>query len=505
MIFRHSENKIGNFLLVMMLLAAFVLRGMSVNAAPPTGVVTTAQNFVIYDATDGKVIAGKNEEAMSYPASLTKIMTALLVCENISDLDRTVTFTDVALSEMTADSSRLSPAALTGETMTVKDALYGMFLVSANDCAAQLGVEVAGSREAFAALMNERAKQIGCTNTSFVNAIGLHDAGHYTTASDMAKIFAEALKNKKFFELATTYNYTIGTTNMCGTAREMVPTHKILNGQIYYPEVFAGKTGSTPEAGKCLATAARFGGHTVIIILLKSNVDELYNDAQRLLEYARGFYDGLYTDMTWTPVDDTMYVNGTNSLLVRDYPSAVGTTIVDRLTYGAEVHRKGVWGDWSCIELYENDVFVYNAFLSSEKPVGEFDPESAIKTPTRPSIIVHYEDTVETDEDTPETKAQGYTGSINIDDLLNDETGTGSDQTPGVKKGNIQNGLVMTIMIIAIVLMVVIGIAFAWVEISEKKQRERRRAARAEKKRQEEAQAEKRKRYKRNFEDGEKR
>jgi len=513
-IFRITHRRIVSALLtVALIIATFAGGTVDAFADTPTTVQTASGGFAVYDATDGRMILGKDEDVTRYPASITKIMTALVVCEQVSDMSQMITFTDEALSEMTSDSSHLpGNMAVAGEQMTIKDALYAMYMVSANECAAQLGITVAGSTAAFAELMNAKAAELGCTGTHFANAHGLHVDNHYTTPHDMAIIFAAALKNKAFFDMATTYTYTISATNKYSGIREMVPGHNILNGNIYYPEVFAGKTGRTAQAGRTLATAAKFGTHTCIIICMQSTDDAVFNDTLRLLEYARGYYNGLYTDMTWTKTDDLVYVVGTTSLSVRDYPSAVGTEIVDHLLYGTGVVRRATWGDWSQVVVRDLELYVYNDYLSTTQPAEEFDPESAVKSTTRSIVHVEFEadettKAVEntTDEAQASSEAAGSEAvsksgySFNVDDLLADpdETHTASENNGLIKK-DFRQGIVMTVMIVCIVLMVLIAVAYFYSVISEKKKRERRRMEREKRKKMEQAQA-KKKNYRNHF------
>ncbi len=455
-----------------------------------TTVETAAEGFVIYDATTGEVILGQEEDSVFYPASITKIMTALLVCENIDDLDQEITFGSAALNEMTSDSSTLTPEAQVGEKMTVRDVLYGMFLVSANECAAQLGITVAGSTEGFAEMMNERAEEIGCTNTHFVNAHGLHSEEHYTTPSDMALIMAEALKDQTFLQLVTTYEYTIEATNTTDEDRELTCSHSIVNGTIPYAEVYAGKTGRTPEAGRTLVTAARFEDHDVIVVIMKSTEDEFYNDTLKLLEYARGYLEGEYTDMTWEECDETVYVYQTNALKVRDYPSAVGTTVIGSLQYGQSVTRVATWGEWSMIEYLGKYYYVHSDYLTDEEPDDEYDPSTALKETTREDVDIEIvvEDTDTTEDDTEEAEvnvsvegtdsAASDTSAVATLDETDEEhtrlegvsVDDGSDALHSGSKGSI----VRIVMIVCIVLMVIIAIAFICTTVSEKKRKKKR-------------------------------
>lgn len=456
-------------------------------------VETVAEGFVIYDATTGEVILGKEEDTNFYPASITKIMTALLVCENIDDLDQEITFGSAALNEMTSDSSTLTPEAQVGEKMTVRDMLYGMFLVSANECAAQLGITVAGSTEAFAEMMNERAEEIGCTNTHFVNAHGLHDEDHYTTPSDMALIMAEALKNQVFLQMVTTYEYTIEATNMCDEDRELTCSHSIVNGTIPYAEVYAGKTGRTPEAGRTLVTAARFDGHDVIIVIMKSDEDEFYNDTLKLLEYARGYLSGEYTDMTWTEKKETVYVYQTNALKVRDYPSSAGTKVLGSLQYGQSVTRVATWGEWSMIEYLSEYYYVHSDYLTTEEPEDEYDPSTALKETTREDVEISVsldsdeeteeEDTEEgldivVDADSTDGDSSTTTAVATLDETDEEHTrleGVSVDDGSDSLHEGSRNSIVRTVMIVCIVLMVIIAAAFIYTVVMERKRKKRRR------------------------------
>lgn len=476
-------KKLFRYLMALVMTAAMVC-GMLWTAYAdlpyPVTVETAAEGYVIYDATDGRVILGKEADTQFYPASITKVMTALLVCENIENLDAELTFSSAALGEMTSDSSTLEPVAAVGEKMTVQDALYGMFLVSANECAAQLGITVAGSTEAFAQLMNERAQQIGCENTHFANAHGLHSENHYTTAHDMALIFAEALKNQRFLKMATTYEYEIEPTNMDTESRELESSHSIVNGTIPYPEVYAGKTGRTPVAGRTLCTVARFNGHDVVVVIMKSTDDEFYNDTLRLLEYARGYFDGEYTDMTWEEKDETAYVYQTNSLKVRAYPSMAGTKVLGSLQYGQAVNRVATWGEWSMIEYMNAYYYVHSDYLTTQQPAELYDPSSALKETTREAVNI--EVSVE-DESSSQSSAQ-ETGTQETQQAMatmgeNEEhtrlSGVDVDDGSDALHDGSRGSIIRVILYVCIALMILIAAGFAYVTIMEKKRRKRRR------------------------------
>ena len=191
------------------LLWVFVFSGvfpMTSLAAPtwPDNVYIQAEGGIVMDADSGTVLFGKNIHERYYPASITKILTALIVIENC-DLDEMVTFSYDAIFNVEENSSNM--AASVGDTLTVRDCLYGLMLASANESANALAEHVAGSTEAFAELMNQKAAELGCQDSHFANPSGLNDPNHYTSAYDMALIMQAALQNETFVEIDSALYY----------------------------------------------------------------------------------------------------------------------------------------------------------------------------------------------------------------------------------------------------------------------------------------------------------
>ena len=180
----------------------------------PEGPENNSGAVCLLDADTGAVLYDKNMDEQRYPASITKILTALLIIENKQMTD-TVTFGEHAVSESIPGNARINVQL--GETITVEDALHAILLASANEVCTQLAIDIAGSEEGFAAMMNERAAALGCTNTHFVNANGLPDPNHYTSAHDMALIMQECIKNETFCRIESDLTYTIQPTNMTST------------------------------------------------------------------------------------------------------------------------------------------------------------------------------------------------------------------------------------------------------------------------------------------------
>lgn len=235
----------------------------------PQGPEVACETAVLMEADSGIILYNKGMDELRYPASITKIMTALLAIENCS-LDTQVTFSETAVAaEQVAGSSTINMQV--GEVITIRDCLFGLMIQSANEVAIQLAETVSGSEAAFAELMNQKAAEIGCKNTHFVNASGLPDENHYTTAYDMALIFREALKNDTFKEIIGTQTYYIPATNLTATERRLHTHHPLLAEESaeHYEGCIGGKSGSTEAAGKTLVTGAEQNGVTYLAVVMK--------------------------------------------------------------------------------------------------------------------------------------------------------------------------------------------------------------------------------------------
>ena len=241
-----------------------------------------AQGASLYNATTGQFLYTKNADTQYYPASITKLMTALLVAENCN-LSDTVTFSATATTNLEAGAVSLNLTE--GDQLTVEQCLYALLLKSANEVGNALAEHVAGSNQAFADLMNAKAASLGCTNTHFNNPHGLNDPNHYTTAHDMALIAQAAFQNDTVRKVASTVSYTLPATKNSG-ARTITMGHKMLNpsSSNYYPGIIGGKTGYTSKAGNTLVTAVEKDGVRLIVVILKSSSTH-YTDTKALLDY----------------------------------------------------------------------------------------------------------------------------------------------------------------------------------------------------------------------------
>lgn len=242
-----------------------------------------AQGAILVNETTGEVLYEKNADTRFYPASITKIMTALLVAER-GNLDDTVTYSAAATTNLESGAVTLGVTA--GDKISVRDSLYGLLLYSANEIANGLAEYVSGSVPAFADLMNQKAAELGCTNTHFVNPNGLNNANHYTTPRDMAKIANAAYNNEIIRSIDTTVQYTFPATKKRPSAKVITMGHKMINpaDPRYYPGIIGGKTGYTSKAGNTLVTAVEKDGVRMIAVVMKASQTQ-YQDTKALLDY----------------------------------------------------------------------------------------------------------------------------------------------------------------------------------------------------------------------------
>ncbi len=261
---------------------------LTVDASKGPSVV--AESAIIMEASTGMVLYAKNINDKHYPASITKIMTALLAIEN-SSLSETVTFSHDSVFSIEPGSAHIS--ADVGEQLTMEQCLYALMLKSANEVANAIGEHISGSISKFAELMTAKAKELGCKNTHFTNPHGLHNIEHYTTAYDMALITRAAMKNQTFRTIAGTKRYVIPPTNKQSETRYLTNKHQMIYPNDYpqyeYQYTLAGKTGYTDQAGNTLVTVAKKDGLELICVVLKSKPSyaqkNQYTDTISLFDY----------------------------------------------------------------------------------------------------------------------------------------------------------------------------------------------------------------------------
>ena len=249
----------------------------------PEGPAVYAQTACLMDANTGAILYDKNMNEAQYPASTTKVMTCLLAAEHCS-MDEMVTFSRDAVYGIERDSSNVGMDA--GQSITMEEAIYCIMLASANEVASAVAEHVAGSTEEFAKMMNEKAKELGCTNTHFVNANGLHNEEHYTTAHDLALITAAYFRNEQLRKIASTTYYEVHATDTQPDDFGIGNHHKMLPGRAYaYEYTVGGKTGFTVMARQTLVTCAEKGDMLLVCAVMRDEAPHQYTDTHDLFEY----------------------------------------------------------------------------------------------------------------------------------------------------------------------------------------------------------------------------
>lgn len=305
------------FSILLCLALCVALRTPPVLAAPawPDGPEISAEGGILLDAGSGTVLCGKNIHEAYYPASITKILTALIVIENC-DLDETVTFSRNAVYNVESGSS--SAGLDVGDEMCVRDCLYAMLLKSANEVANALAEHTAGSIEAFAEMMNEKAASLGCVDSHFANPSGLNNPGHYTSAYDMALIAQAAFENDTFVAIDSTLYYDLPATKRSPDGSRIYPGHKMLKKNLaeYYPGILGGKTGYTSLAGNTLVTCAERDGLRLIAVVLNGHQTH-YTDTRNLLDFGFSHFRSCrIADV------DTNYASIANDMTIAGLPTA---------------------------------------------------------------------------------------------------------------------------------------------------------------------------------------
>lgn len=255
----------------------------------------SAESAIVMDVQSGTILYEKDMDKKEYPASITKIMTALVAIEN-SSLSETVTYSKEAVTNLELNASNIEIQV--GEKLSMEDSLYSILMMSANEACNGVAEHIAGNIKAFVQMMNERAKELGCTGTHFANANGLFMNNHYTTAHDMALIARAAYKNPTFAKITGTKVYKISRSNK-HLARTLYNHHGMLYAykfpQYLYEYCVGGKTGYTEKCRYTLVTYAKKGDMTLVSVVMrvpKSPYEEPneYTDSAKLLNYCFSHY-----------------------------------------------------------------------------------------------------------------------------------------------------------------------------------------------------------------------
>ena len=427
---------------------------------------------IVMDMDSGAVLFAQNIHVQEYPASITKLLTGLVVVENAS-MDDQVTFSHDAVYNV-EDGSGNKLQLEEGDVLSVKDCLYVMLLQSSNQAANALAEHVAGSREAFADMMNEKAASLGCRESHFVNPSGLNDPEQLTSAYDMAQIGAAVFNNQTLLEICSSTSATLPPTINNPNGRTYSMEHKLVvtdnsDDENYYPSAVAGKTGYTSLAGQTLVTYAEQNGRRQVAVTLKSTQRTHYSDTKTILEFGFARFKNVSV-----AENETNYVTG-------DEPVTIGDVSYE---------SSDLYLDEKAVITLPNDAQFSDAdqYLQTEIPASH--PEGAVGR-----IIYTYNDrqigvawvysktavsaaavSEESSENTEMTESTASTGTDTTDSNTN---GTPSDVNDGKKDKKpleLTRGTWIAVGIGAAILLVVLIIS--WIMLQRKKEEERMRILR---------------------------
>ena len=269
-------------LLTLVLMVCAALPGFAAYQMP-IQTASDTESVYLFNLDTGKPILRQNSDQQRYIASLTKMMTALLFLESGKDMNAEITIS----TSLTQEFKDIQNA--NGETVRRIDLLYGLLVASANDAASVIASDVSGGDlTAFVAQMNARAKELGCTDTTFSCVHGLYDYGNVSTAEDLAKIAAACYANETYMQAANTLTYTLPATNLHQNERSIKSTNLMLDPEYaYHRDYVRGmKTGFTTLAGRCFVTFAQQDGHTYGLVVLGSDMNNIYRECAEILDWA---------------------------------------------------------------------------------------------------------------------------------------------------------------------------------------------------------------------------
>lgn len=269
--------------------------------------IITCQSAIVMDAKTGQVIYEKDAYSKQYPASTTKLMTALVILEQ-GNMNDTLTMSENAIWGIDRDSSNIGLDV--GEQISMKDGLYAILMSSANEVCVGAAEHISGSTDAFVALMNQKATDLGCTQTNFVNVNGLHDDNHYTCAYDLAIIAREALKDETIREMSSCTYYEVPPTNMINDIRYLWQNNELIceTSDYYYSYCTGGKTGYTDQAGGTLVSWASYNDMELICVVMNTQPKaNIFTDSIKLYDYMfyNYYHHTLLEDYEFSPEDLT--------------------------------------------------------------------------------------------------------------------------------------------------------------------------------------------------------
>ena len=330
------------------------------------------QSAIVVDMKTGYTLYEKNIYDKRYPASITKIMTALLTLEQAS-MDEIVTFSYGAVFSVEAGSSVAYVDV--DEQLSIEQCLYGLMLISGNDVANGLAEHVGGSMTNFAKMMTERAAELGCVGTKFTNAHGLHDEEHYTCAYDMALIAMNTYeKQENFRKICSTLTYRCAPTNKQEETRVWGNNNRLINPyeKVYYEDCIGGKTGYTNQAGGTLVTFANINGRDLVCVIMKStNSAGAFSDTTALYDYIKAnvsedMYkqlDKKYEDSIKAKEEATKDTENNGQM---ETETDIDITTIADENANADVKdaaKEGIWIGWKILLLAVTVLVVYYVYV----------------------------------------------------------------------------------------------------------------------------------------------
>lgn len=469
-------KRVGSIIISMILICQMCL--MTVYAKPdwPSDTGIMAEAGIVIDVDSGTMIFGQNSRQTYYPASIAKLLTALVVLEHAS-LDEIVTFSDDAVNNVESGSGNSLSLAV-GDKLSVEACLYAILLKSSNQAANALAEHVGGSRDGFVDMMNAKIAELGCTGSHFKNPSGLNDPEQLVTPYDMALIAQAAFEHEELFKISTSKKYTLPATIQNPEGITFSMEHKLLmeqdpNSQFYFPDAMAGKTGFTSLAGNTLVTYAERDGRRLIAVVLKGTQPQYYQDSINLLEF--GFKRFQNVDIADQGLS---YTTGDEMVTIGEQTYAPSD-----LTYGSPsvitLPKDAVFADGEMTldpvlpEGHPEGAVAVLRYTYNERKIGEvFLCLKSVEAST-PEAGEELTEPVETEPETPvETldETQPETGSAEKEN--NTTSGVTPTRNDGISK--ILFGLIAVI----VVLILSAGGYLVYERKQEEKQRELRKARR---------------------------
>lgn len=378
--------------ILFLLIIAITLSTYSISFGESLLINGEAAILIDYDTKE--VLYEKNINEKLYPASTTKMMTAILAIErgNLSDI--------ITVDQEVVDLTKGSHIALEpGEQLTLEQLLYALLVQSANDAALAIGKYVSGSVDGFVALMNEKAIEIGATNTNYVNPNGLHDDKHVSTAHDLALIGQYVMQNETYRQIASTVTYTIEPTNIKTEPRYLKLTNKLLfssekvdvDGHMVpakYDGAAGVKTGYTGQAQSCLVSFAERGEQRLIAVVLKASGNNVYSDSHKLLNYGFGSFSNVHISNKNEFIDNVKVTNGLQPLI----SGVLDKSIVFPLSNSNinNIEKKVVFKEDLEAPLMKGDIIGNTEFYLDGRLIGQSNIISTMDVELDPKTTLAY-------------------------------------------------------------------------------------------------------------------